>query len=129
MVLLRINRAATCVRWSPTEEMFAVGSGARCVSICHFEDVHNWWISKHIKKPLRSTVLSVAWHPDEPIIAAGSSDFKARAFSCLIKGYGEKPHGSVWGSDFSFNAVLGEYSNATASGAGSGGWVHGKVFI
>jgi actin related protein 2/3 complex subunit 1A/1B len=31
LVLLRINRAATCVRWSPLEDKFAVGSGARCV--------------------------------------------------------------------------------------------------
>lgn len=29
LVLLRINRAATCVKWSPNEDKFAVGSGAR----------------------------------------------------------------------------------------------------
>ncbi|KAF5014432.1 hypothetical protein F66182_14589, partial [Fusarium sp. NRRL 66182] len=29
LVLLRINRAATYVRWSPSEQKFAVGSGAR----------------------------------------------------------------------------------------------------
>ena len=28
LVLLRINRAATCVKWSPEENKFAVGSGA-----------------------------------------------------------------------------------------------------
>jgi actin related protein 2/3 complex subunit 1A/1B len=31
LVLLRINRAATHVRWSPLENKFAVASGARCV--------------------------------------------------------------------------------------------------
>ena len=31
LVLLRINRAATHVRWSPKEDKFAVASGARCV--------------------------------------------------------------------------------------------------
>jgi actin related protein 2/3 complex subunit 1A/1B len=31
LVLLRINRAATFVRWSPLENKFAVASGARFV--------------------------------------------------------------------------------------------------
>jgi actin related protein 2/3 complex subunit 1A/1B len=39
LVLLRINRAATCVKWSPEENKFAVGSGARLISICYFEQV------------------------------------------------------------------------------------------
>lgn len=39
LVLLRINRAATCVKWSPDENKFAVGSGARLISICYFEKV------------------------------------------------------------------------------------------
>ena len=36
------------------------------------------WVSKHVKKPLRSTVLSIAWHPNNYLLAAGSSDFKTR---------------------------------------------------
>lgn len=32
LVLLRINRAATYVKWSPKEDKFAVASGARQVS-------------------------------------------------------------------------------------------------
>ena len=32
LVLLRINRAATYVKWSPNEDKFAVASGARFVS-------------------------------------------------------------------------------------------------
>ena len=49
LVLLRINRAATCVRWSPKENKFAVGSGDRLISICYFEAENDWWVSKHIK--------------------------------------------------------------------------------
>jgi len=56
LVVLRLNRAATCVRWSPKEDKFAVGSGARMVSVCYFEQDNDWWISKQIKKPIRSTV-------------------------------------------------------------------------
>lgn len=35
LVLLRINRAATHVRWSPNEDKFAVASGARCVDLLY----------------------------------------------------------------------------------------------
>ncbi|KAK5239790.1 ARP2/3 actin-organizing complex subunit Sop2, partial [Exophiala xenobiotica] len=38
LVLLRINRAATFVRWSPSEKKFAVGSGARLIAVCYFEE-------------------------------------------------------------------------------------------
>ena len=39
-----------------SENKFAVGSGARAISVCYFESDNDWWVSKHIKKPLRSTV-------------------------------------------------------------------------
>ncbi|KAI7964859.1 hypothetical protein MJO29_002957 [Puccinia striiformis f. sp. tritici] len=55
-VLLRLNRSATFVRWSPDEAKFAVGSGARAIAVCQYDDESNWWVAKHLKKPLRSTV-------------------------------------------------------------------------
>lgn len=85
LVILRINRAATAVKWSPEENKFAVASGAKLVSICHFEEENDWWVSKHIKKH-RSTVTSVAWHPNNITIATGSTDFRCRIFSAFIKG-------------------------------------------
>ena len=36
------------------------------------------WVSKHIKKPIRSTILSLDWHPNNILLAAGSCDFKCR---------------------------------------------------
>lgn len=90
LVLLRINRAATHVRWSPLENKFAVASGAKLISVCYFEEEHNWWVSKHIKKPISSTVLSVDWHPENILLAAGSADMKARVFSAWIKGIDAK---------------------------------------
>lgn len=44
LVLLRINRAATCVKWSPDENKFAVGSGARLISVCYFESENDWLV-------------------------------------------------------------------------------------
>ena len=39
------------------ERKFAVGSGARNISVCYFEQDNDWWVAEHIKKPIRSTVL------------------------------------------------------------------------
>jgi len=85
LVILRLQRAATFVQWSPKEDKFAVASGAKLVCICYFEDEHDWWVSKHIKKH-RSTVLSVTWHPNNVLVATASSDNKARVFSAWTKG-------------------------------------------
>ncbi|XP_067927915.1 actin-related protein 2/3 complex subunit 1A-B-like [Watersipora subatra] len=122
LVILRINRAATCVKWSPLENKFATGSGARLVSVCYYESENNWWVSKHIKKPIRSTVTCLDWHPNNYLLACGSSDFKARVYSAYVKEAEKKPAANEWGSKLTFAAILGEYSN------GGGGWVHSVCF-
>ena len=122
LVLLRINRAATFARWSPSERKFAVGSGARVIAVCYFEEENDWWVSKQLKKPIRSTITTVAWHPNSVLLAAGSTDAHARVFSSFIKGVDERPESSVWGERLPFNTVCGEYLNNSA------GWVHGCAF-
>ncbi|CAA0833429.1 Actin-related protein 2/3 complex subunit 1A [Striga hermonthica] len=42
LVILRLNRAALCVQWSPKENKFAAGSGAKTVCICYYEQENNW---------------------------------------------------------------------------------------
>lgn len=123
LVILRINRAATFVKWSPQENKFAVGSGARLISVCYFEGENDWWVSKHIKKPIRSTILSLDWHPNNVLLAAGSCDFKCRVFSAYIKEVDTKPSATPWGSKMPFGQVMAEFG-----GAGSGGWVHSVSF-
>jgi actin related protein 2/3 complex, subunit 1A/1B len=122
LVLLRINRAATFVRWSPSETKFAVGSGDRLIAICYFEEENDWWVSKHLKKPIRSTITTVAWHPNSVLLAAGSTDAHARVFSSFIKGVDARPDPGVWGERLPFNTVCGEYMNNSA------GWVHAVAF-
>lgn len=122
LVILRINRAATVVRWSPLENKFAVGSGARLISICYFEKENDWWVSKHIKKPVRSTILSIDWHPNNYLIAIGTCGFKARVFSAYVKEIEEKPGSTCWGKKMNFGACMAEFSN------GGGGWVHSVSF-
>ncbi|KAJ3016067.1 hypothetical protein HKX48_004245 [Thoreauomyces humboldtii] len=122
LCLLRINRAATHVAWSPRQDKFAVASGARLISVCSFEEENNWWVSKHIKKPIRSTITSVAWHPDNVLLAAGSTDMKARVFSAYIKGVDQPKAIPLWGEKFPFNTLCGEF------GSENGGWIHSVAF-
>lgn len=86
LVILRLNRAALCVRWSPKENKFAVGSGAKTVCVCYYEQENNWWVSKVIRKKHDSSVTSVAWHPNNILLATTSTDGKCRVFSTFIKG-------------------------------------------
>ncbi|CCG83951.1 protein of unknown function [Taphrina deformans PYCC 5710] len=120
LVLLRINRGATMVRWSPKEDKFAVATSARLVAICYFEPENDWWISKHLKKPIKSTVLSLDWHPNNVLLATGSTDMRVRVFSAFIKDVDSKPEPTVWGSRLPFNTLCME--------AAAAGWVHDVKF-
>lgn len=124
LVLLRINRAATCVKWAPKENKFAVGSGARLISVCYFEQENNWWVSKHIKKPIRSTITTLDWHPNNVLLAAGSTDFKVRIFSAWIKEVEPKPTSTAWGAKMTMGHLMAELSNSERGG----GWVHSVKF-
>jgi len=119
LVILRINRAATHVKWSPKGDKFAVASGAKVVSVCHFEEDNDWWVSKHVKKH-RSTVTRVAWHPNNWLLATASTDFKARIFNCAIKGVDSRPTPTAWGKAKPFDEPLCEFECA--------GWVQGIAF-
>lgn len=92
------------------------------IAVCYFEEENNWWVSKHLKKPIRSTITSVAWHPNSVLLAAGCTDAHARVFSGFIKGIDQKPEASVWGERLPFNTVCGEFLNNSA------GWVHSVAF-
>ncbi|XP_002130183.3 actin-related protein 2/3 complex subunit 1A [Ciona intestinalis] len=122
LVILRINRAATYVRWSPQEDKFAVGSSSRMISVCYFESDNNWWVSKHIKKPIRSTIVSLDWHPNNILLAAGCCDYKAYVFSAYIKEINPKPGPTVWGKKMTFGCLMQEFVMPCT------GWVHGIAF-
>ncbi|KAF5894759.1 actin-related protein 2/3 complex subunit 1A-like [Clarias magur] len=121
LVLVRINRAATCVKWSPLENKFALGSGAKLISVCYFEKENDWWLSKHIKKGICSTVLSLDWHPNNILLAAGSADLHCRVFSTYIKEIEDKPGPTPWGAKMPFGEMLLEHKDC-------GGWVHSVAF-
>lgn len=81
-MILRIDLAATSVKWSLDGLKFAVTSSAKCISVCTYERQNDWWISKLIKKKIKSTVLCCAFHPtNSQLLAIGSSDFKCKVYS------------------------------------------------
>ncbi|KAF3674203.1 Actin-related protein 2/3 complex subunit 1A [Capsicum annuum] len=106
LVILRLNRAALCVQWSPKENKFAVGSGAKTVCICYYEQENNWWVSKLIRKRHDSSVTSIAWHPNNVLLATTSTDGKCRVFSTFIKGVDAKDSAMGSSADTKFGEPL-----------------------
>ncbi|CAL8090577.1 unnamed protein product [Calicophoron daubneyi] len=119
LVVLMIDRAAICVRWSPLEDRFAVGSGCKLVAVCCFDQELDWWVSKRIKKQFKSTVTCLDWHPNNAVLACGSSDFRMRVYSAYIKS-GETQ--SAWGQHSNLGSILFEHYEC------EGGWVLGVSF-
>jgi len=111
LVLLRISRAATQVKWSPDGRKFAVASGAKVVPICSYDSGNHWWISKQIKKH-KSSVTSIAWSPNNKFIITGSTDMKARIFSAWLAGIDtdeDDGFGEVFPKQHEFGEVLAEF--------------------
>ena len=108
LVILRISAAATRVEWSPDEQKFAVGSGAKVVPVCYYEEGNNFWVSKMIKEGQRSTVLSVTWHPSMPLLATACTDYKVRIFSSYLKHLDGKC-ATPWGAAAKFGTLLYEW--------------------
>ena len=55
-------------------------------------------MAKHIKKPLRSTITALDWHPNNILLAAGAADFKVRVFSGYVKEIEPRPGATTWGA-------------------------------
>lgn len=122
LVLLRINRAATACKWSPFGNKFAVGSADRVIAVCYYEEENDWWISKHLKKPLKSTITCLDWHPNNVLLVSGSTDGHVRVFSAYIKGLDEKPEPTAWGVKLPFQTLCGDFITET------GAWIHDVAF-
>jgi len=120
LVLLRINRAATHCKWSLDEKKFAVGSGAKVVSVCSYDPEENWWTSKHVKHH-RSTITHVAWHPNGALLATASTDYKCRILSVPIRGI-DRPDGGNWSQNLprEFGGEIFVFD--------CNGWVHSCAF-
>jgi hypothetical protein len=91
-VLTRTNSLLVVVQGESYDRSGTSSNGNvhRTIAVCSFDEENNWWVSKHIKRPLRSTVLAIDWHPNNVLLAAGAADAKAYVFSAFIKGIDAK---------------------------------------
>ena len=58
----------------------------------------------------RSTIVTLDWHPNNILLAAGCCDYKAYVFSAYIKEINAKPGPTVWGKKMTFGNVMQEFS-------------------
>ncbi|GAB5582695.1 actin-related protein 2/3 complex subunit 1B [Prionailurus iriomotensis] len=124
LVILRINRAATFVKWSPLENKFAVGSGARLISVCYFESENDWVSGSASTLKSRFAPQSSAWIGILTMFCWQQDRVISNAvFSAYIKEVDEKPASTPWGSKMPFGQLMSEFG-----GSGTGGWVHGVSF-
>jgi len=119
LVILRLDRGATCVSWSPKEDKFAVGSGAKAIAVGYFESENNWWVSKHIKENIQSTVTCLDWHPNNVLLASGGTDNVVRVYSAFVRGLDKREdftNGTPFGDKLPFATLLAEFPVSS--------WVH-----
>jgi len=116
LVMLRINRAATCVRWSPDGKKFAVASGSKTVPVCQYDKQGDWWISRMIRRN-RSTVVDVAWSPCGHYLATASTDRRCCIVSAFVPDVDQPeatPAYSFSPASPSFGEILVEYQQTNA---------------
>jgi len=126
LVILRLTRGCTCVRWSPKEDKFAVGSAALAISICYWDADGNWWVSRLIKGTISSTILSLAWHPNNILLGVGGTDSEFTVYSAFVKSVDDNKiaaAGTAFGKFSPKEAVGCKMYNLKCSG-----WVTGISF-
>ena len=58
-----------------------MGAGDHGIYIGYWDSNLNWWNTYKILK-FKSSIISLAFHPSEKVIAAGSSDYTVKLISC-----------------------------------------------
>ncbi|GLC43567.1 hypothetical protein PLESTM_001487300 [Pleodorina starrii] len=122
MVITRLTKGALCVRWSPSEAKFAIGSAARVVSVGYYDPESKWWACKMIRKAHESSVVCVAWHPNSLLLATGSTDRRVRLFNAYVPGYEPEAAAGALPPNSSFGDCIVEVAHEGC------GWVHSVVW-
>jgi len=125
LVILRVNRAATCVRWTMNGKKFAVGSGSKEVPVCRYEPSQNFWVARTIKKH-KSTVLCLDWHPTGALLVTGCADMKCRVFSAFLKKVDDKAEIEDYLE--AFGKGMTSFGNQLMEFDQSAGWIQSVAF-
>eukprot|EP00762_Andalucia_godoyi_P006175 ANDGO_01713.mRNA.1 Actin-related protein 2/3 complex subunit 1B len=131
LVMLRTTRAATCCKWAPSEQKFAVGTAEKTALVCFYDTDNDWWVSKPIRKGIKSSVRSVSWHPNSLLLAVATTDAKCRVYNAqhdipdqtiMAQSAKQFPKASAL-------AATREYGEALFDFAAPTGWVHWCEFL
>ena len=79
------------------------------MGICYYETEQRFWAAEMIKKKPKSTVTSIAWHPNSQLLAVGSYDFRVRIYTAFVKAVDSKPQSSAWGKISNAGELLHEF--------------------
>ena len=90
VVIAGLDRAALAVRWSPDGAKFALASSNKNVALCWFDAAGNWYINAVCKKDkakttAKSSVVSLAWHPNGQALAVASTDYRVRVLCAYLE--------------------------------------------
>eukprot|EP00274_Cyanoptyche_gloeocystis_P000889 CAMPEP_0196660888 /NCGR_PEP_ID=MMETSP1086-20130531/41710_1 /TAXON_ID=77921 /ORGANISM="Cyanoptyche gloeocystis , Strain SAG4.97" /LENGTH=304 /DNA_ID=CAMNT_0041995529 /DNA_START=311 /DNA_END=1226 /DNA_ORIENTATION=+ len=73
LIPCKLGKGATCIKWSPKEDKLAVGSAGGAIVIAWPEAGSNWWVTKSVREGVSSIVRSISWHPDNLLLASGTT--------------------------------------------------------
>lgn len=69
-------------------------------------------------------MTTLDWHPNNVLIATGSTDYRVRVFSAYIKDIEPQPSSTAWGSKMPLAQLMVEVKNSK----NGGGWIHSVNF-
>lgn len=73
LVLLKLDRAATFVRWSSDGTKFVCATGSKKLRICCFDESQNWWQSYTLNNK-HPTSLTAEFMPDDTHVVSSATD-------------------------------------------------------
>ena len=109
VIVSNLDRAALCARWNKSGTIFGVGSGNKRIFLGYYEPSNKWWTSVTFKVH-KSSVVAIAFHPTEHLIASASTDKKIIISSCYVPE--ADPSGKEKGESVFFQCLIGSLLDA-----------------